>query len=154
MGRILAQVRLLQSITWWQGLLFDDDERSYLAGADCGQHKLVSDRRMGSVPHWLHGISYFDFVFPLDSPEDQLAAIPLLRPNRYFLSVRAHFSSVRIWSVNPPWTVYKSAEFLADVVVVAAVVATLQSVEEYRNFVNWTWVLLGVLVASAGRARQ
>jgi O-antigen ligase len=53
------------------------------------------------------------------------------------------------WSVNPPWTLYKSVEFLTDVAVVAGIVATLESVNEYKKFVNWTWILLGLLVASA-----
>lgn len=54
-----------------------------------------------------------------------------------------------IWSVNPPWTVYKSVEFLIDVAVVAGIVATLESVEDYRKFINWNWTLRGLLVASA-----
>src|ERR1700674_897744 len=51
-----------------------------------------------------------------------------------------------IWSVNPPWTVYKSVEFLIDVAVVAGIVATLESVEDYRKFINWNWTLRGLLV--------
>ena len=53
------------------------------------------------------------------------------------------------WSVRPPWTLYKSVEFSVDVIVIAAIVATLSSAEEYIKFVNWTWVLLGVLALSA-----
>jgi O-antigen ligase len=53
------------------------------------------------------------------------------------------------WSINPPWTLYKSMEFLSDVAVVAGIVATLESVEDYKKFVNWTWILLGLIVASA-----
>jgi O-antigen ligase len=54
-----------------------------------------------------------------------------------------------VWSVNPPWTIYKSLEFLIDLSMVAATVATFQSVVEYRKLVNWTWTLLGLLVVSA-----
>lgn len=53
------------------------------------------------------------------------------------------------WSVRPSWTLYKSVEFSVDVFVIAAIVATLSSAEEYLKFVNWTWVLLGVLALSA-----
>jgi O-antigen ligase len=54
-----------------------------------------------------------------------------------------------VWSVNPPWTIYKSLEFLIDLSMVAAIVATFQSVVEYRKLVNWAWTLLGLLVVSA-----
>jgi hypothetical protein len=54
-----------------------------------------------------------------------------------------------VWSVNAPWTIYKSIEFLVDVCMVAAIVATVESVDEYRKFANWTWTLLGILIATA-----
>lgn len=54
-----------------------------------------------------------------------------------------------VWSVRPPWTLYKSLEYLVDLSVVAAIVATIKSTEEYERFVNWTWILLGVLLVSA-----
>jgi O-antigen ligase len=53
------------------------------------------------------------------------------------------------WSVRPAWTIYKSIEQLVDLATVAAVVASVRSVHEYRKLANWTWVLLGLLVASA-----
>jgi O-antigen ligase len=54
-----------------------------------------------------------------------------------------------IWSVNPPWTIYKSVEFLIDLGMVSAIIATIQAVGECRRFVNWTWTLLGVLIVTA-----
>jgi hypothetical protein len=48
------------------------------------------------------------------------------------------------WSVKPSWTLYKSAEFLLDVSVLAAVLATVESVETYKDFFNWTLILCGV----------
>jgi O-antigen ligase len=54
-----------------------------------------------------------------------------------------------VWSVNPPWTIYKSVEFLIDLSMVAAVTATVQSAGEYRRLVNWSWTLLGLLIVTA-----
>jgi O-antigen ligase len=53
------------------------------------------------------------------------------------------------WSVLPPWTLYKSLEFMVDLATLAAILATIQSAEEYKKLVNWTWILLGLLVLSA-----
>lgn len=52
------------------------------------------------------------------------------------------------WSVFPSWTIFKSLEYLADVAVLAAVLETVDSVDEYRNFFNWTWALYGLLLLS------
>lgn len=48
------------------------------------------------------------------------------------------------WSVKPSWTLYKSAEFMLDASVLAAVLATVDSVETYETFFNWTLILCGV----------
>ena len=48
------------------------------------------------------------------------------------------------WSVKPSWTLYKSAEFLLDVGVLAAVLATVESTETYAKFFNWTLILCGI----------
>jgi O-antigen ligase len=53
------------------------------------------------------------------------------------------------WSVRPPWTLYRSVEFLTDLCALAAVVTVAQSAEEYKKLVNWTWTLLGLLVVSS-----
>jgi O-antigen ligase len=53
------------------------------------------------------------------------------------------------WSVRPPWTLYRSVEFLIDLCALAAVVTIAQSAEEYKKLVNWTWTLLGLLVLSS-----
>jgi hypothetical protein len=54
-----------------------------------------------------------------------------------------------VWSVRPPWTFYKSVEYLVDLATISAVIASIRSVREYRQFANWTWMLLGLLVVSA-----
>ncbi len=48
------------------------------------------------------------------------------------------------WSVKASWTIYKSAEFLLDVSVLAAVLATIDSVEAYKDFFDWTLILCGL----------
>jgi O-antigen ligase len=54
-----------------------------------------------------------------------------------------------IWSVNASFTLYKSLEYLNDVVLLAAILVTVRSVESYETLFDWTWVLIGLLVASA-----
>ena len=53
------------------------------------------------------------------------------------------------WSAAPAFTLFRSTEYLLDLAVLAAVVTTLSSVEEYEKFANWTWTILGVLVLTA-----
>lgn len=65
------------------------------------------------------------------------------------LTMYAAVSAVStLWSVYPAWTFYKSLEYLVDVAALAAILATVQSTETYRTFLNWTWALFGLLVAS------
>ncbi len=71
---------------------------------------------------------------------------------RGFTGVLACFGLVQlastVWSVFPAWTLYKSCEYLADVALLAAVVATIRSVEDYKDLFDWTWTLYGLLLAS------
>jgi len=53
-----------------------------------------------------------------------------------------------IWSVFVPWTLYKSCEYLIDVALLAGIVDTLDSTDQYRDFFNWTWALYGFLLLS------
>ena len=54
-----------------------------------------------------------------------------------------------IWSVNVPWTLYKSLEYLVDVSLLAAILASVQSTESLDTLLDWTWVITGVLVVTA-----
>jgi O-antigen ligase len=69
---------------------------------------------------------------------------------RGYVGVIAAFGLVELastaWSVYPAWTFYKSFEYLLDVALLAAVLATIETVEEYRHFFNWTWALYGFLL--------
>src|SRR5581483_3269653 len=48
------------------------------------------------------------------------------------------------WSVKPSWTAYKSLEFLADVSLLAAVVASAEGFFTYDNLVDWTLAFYGL----------
>jgi O-antigen ligase len=54
-----------------------------------------------------------------------------------------------LWSVYPLWTLYKSVEYFIDIVLIAAIVVSARSVYDYKVLFDWTWVLLGLLAASA-----
>ncbi len=48
------------------------------------------------------------------------------------------------WSVNASWTAYKSLEFLADVSLLAAIVASAEGFVTYKNLVDWTLTFYGL----------
>ncbi len=52
------------------------------------------------------------------------------------------------WSVFPPWTLYKSWEYLIDIALVAAILESVKSTKDCRSLFNWTWTLYGVLLLS------
>lgn len=52
------------------------------------------------------------------------------------------------WSVYPQWTLYKSLEYLVDVAVLAAVVTAAGTSERYKTLLDWTWILMALLLAS------
>jgi O-antigen ligase len=51
------------------------------------------------------------------------------------------------WSVNASWTAYKSLEFLADVSLLAAIVASADSSLTYQNLLDWTLTFYGLSLA-------
>jgi O-antigen ligase len=71
---------------------------------------------------------------------------------RGFVGVIALFGMVELastaWSVFPAWTFYKSCEYLLDIALLAAVLATVRAVKSYKDLFNWTWTLYGLLLAS------
>jgi O-antigen ligase len=54
-----------------------------------------------------------------------------------------------VWSFNPPWTLYKSLEYLVDISLLAAILATIGSIESIESLMDWTWVICGLLVVVA-----
>lgn len=48
------------------------------------------------------------------------------------------------FSVKPDWTAYKSLEFLADVSLLASIVASAEGFFTYKNLVDWTLTFYGI----------
>jgi O-antigen ligase len=48
------------------------------------------------------------------------------------------------WSVNASWTAYKSLEFLADVSLMASIVASAESSETFQSLLDWTLTFYGL----------
>lgn len=71
---------------------------------------------------------------------------------RGFTGAIAFFGVVQlastVWSAYPMWTLYKSCEYLLDIAILAAAILTVETVEDYRDFFNWTWALYGFLLLS------
>jgi O-antigen ligase len=50
--------------------------------------------------------------------------------------------------VYPAWTLYRSLEYLVDVVLLATILTTFASAESYKSLFDWTWTLDGLLLVS------
>jgi hypothetical protein len=46
-----------------------------------------------------------------------------------------------VWSVAPPFTLFKSLEYLLDVVVLAVILESAAGTEDFIKLLNWTWVI-------------
>ena len=53
------------------------------------------------------------------------------------------------WSVNAPWTAYKSFEYLTDMAVVALLRVSLRKTGDYKFLLDFTLFLFGLLLLSA-----
>src|SRR5271166_3398500 len=49
-----------------------------------------------------------------------------------------------IWSVFPPWTLFKSIEYMLDVAVMAAILCVVNTTEDYKTILDWTWTIYAV----------
>jgi O-antigen ligase len=58
-------------------------------------------------------------------------------------------TATTMWSVYAAWTFYKSVEFLFDVSLLAAIIASVQSIDGYSTLLDWTWLLYGAELLSA-----
>ncbi len=71
---------------------------------------------------------------------------------RGFIGVLAAFAVIELastaWSVYPAWTFYKACEYMLDVALLGAVLATVRTISDYRSVFNWTWTLYGLLLAT------
>jgi hypothetical protein len=52
-----------------------------------------------------------------------------------------------IWSVKFSWTLYKSLEYLLDLSIIAIVLKIIRTSEQYKTFIDWTWVIAGATLA-------
>lgn len=52
------------------------------------------------------------------------------------------------WSVYPSWTFYKSAEYFVDIFLLAAIITCFRSLDDFKRFFDWTWLLLGGLMGT------
>ncbi len=143
-------VSLLASFTWWQGLwlLFFLSGLVFRirAAQDIDQSPLDiwAAYRVGLVLI-VGSILFARLVFHRTNWLRTLFSGTIA-----ILAIYALLSLVStVWSVRPLWTVYKSLEYLVDLALISAIVVTVRSVHDYRRLVNWTWTLLGLLVASA-----
>jgi O-Antigen ligase len=53
-----------------------------------------------------------------------------------------------IWSVYWQWTLYKAVEYGVDVCLFGVVLYLVSKTADYKFFMDWTWVLYGVLLAN------
>jgi O-antigen ligase len=52
-----------------------------------------------------------------------------------------------LWSVKFSWTLYKSLEYLLDLSIIAVILTVVTSTEEYKTFIDWTWIIAGATIA-------
>ena len=53
-----------------------------------------------------------------------------------------------VWSVYPLWTFYKSVEYLVDLALIAAIVASVRDAGEFKTLFDWNWFLMGLFAVS------
>jgi O-antigen ligase len=53
-----------------------------------------------------------------------------------------------LWSAYPPWTLYKSVEYFVVVVLVATIVANVDSAGNFKAMFDWNWTVSGLLLIS------
>ncbi len=49
-----------------------------------------------------------------------------------------------IWSVFPPWTIYKSMEYTLDIAVISAILCIATDAEKYKTLLDFTWTVYGI----------
>jgi O-antigen ligase len=49
-----------------------------------------------------------------------------------------------LWSVYAGWTFYKSVEYLVDVTLIAAIVVSMRTTQEFKALFDWNWILIGL----------
>jgi len=68
----------------------------------------------------------------------------LFRGTIALLTVYAVVCSISTaWSVFPAWTLYHSLEYFMDITVLATVLAMVSTADEYKNVMDWIWLVYG-----------
>ncbi|MGA2696995.1 MAG: O-antigen ligase family protein [Terriglobales bacterium] len=49
-----------------------------------------------------------------------------------------------IWSVFPPWTIYKSMEYTLDIAVISALLCIATDAEKYKTLLDFTWTVYAI----------
>lgn len=57
-------------------------------------------------------------------------------------------ATTAVWSVYPALTAYKSLEYLTDIALLSAILSAIRSTTRYKTFLDWTWMLYGLLLGS------
>lgn len=140
-GRVLA---LIPPLTWWHGLWL----LIYLSGLVFRPGRSLGAVRSDPVDAW---------AMLRIGPEAIVAVVLLVRLAlkkpawlrslfRGMVGALAFYALVcvlsSLWSVYPGWTAYKSLEYLVDVSLLATILVTVQSTEDYASLMNWTWAVL------------
>ncbi len=66
-------------------------------------------------------------------------------PGTLMLFVLAALCSC-FWSIYWQWTLYKACEYAVDVAMLAAVLAVIQTPDEFKHLFDWTWMWYGILL--------
>ena len=149
-SKLIGHARTMMAhLHWWHGLWF-----LAFASALVFRLRVANDIQQNPVDAWaMYRISLEAIVAAILLIRLALRRTPWFGSMfRGFIGVLTVFGLIELastaWSVYPPWTMYKSCEYLLDVAILAAVLATIQSVEAYKHFFNWTWTLYGLLLFS------
>src|ERR1700690_178760 len=141
---------LASSFTWWQGLWL-----VMLLGGLVFRGRDQSDIQRSALDGWAMYRIFVDGIVGLVLLVHFLKRKTLWHRSlfRGLIGIMAVYPILSMvstaWSAAPAFTLFRSIEYLLDLAVLSAVVATLNSVEECEKFANWTLTLLGLLVVSA-----
>jgi len=50
-----------------------------------------------------------------------------------------------LWSLYPAWTFYKAIEYSIEVALLAGILVSVRSPDEWKTLCDWTWVLVGCI---------
>jgi hypothetical protein len=54
-----------------------------------------------------------------------------------------------VWSVYPAFTLYRACEYSVDIAALAAILALVRGIEDFKSLFDWTWTFFGLCLISA-----